>query len=423
MVLFGKYLLSCGMLTRPQLLEATQTQVVFGGRLGTNLVELGYLQIDELEHHLGRHLGLPVAPTEWLEDPGPEALSLVSAELVARNGIFPLALEDRTLHLAMSDPRNPHQVDESAFATGLRVQPYVVSELRMKGLLERYYGIRSETRSIDMGPEFKLGRHIAERAEEAANREPAEFADEERDGAVDALADQDLIDEASFSALHSDWQSNRSGSRGMEEPARMPDSVPAASNVASESDRVPCDPVVTEEVLNRLQMELDPRGAALAAVTLESALANAMHRNDIGRLALQLARLFAGAAALFVVRDGLISGFRGDGEAITPNIDGVLIPTSSETIFAAPATGGQQWRGRPPTTGISDRVLKALGRREVFEALVLPITIGGIVINLLYVDNKDERISETAVAALGALCSCVSKAYERLIIEGKERYA
>ena len=46
---FGKYLATKGLISPEQLDEATQALVVFGGRLGTNLIELGYLRIDQVE--------------------------------------------------------------------------------------------------------------------------------------------------------------------------------------------------------------------------------------------------------------------------------------------------------------------------------------------------------------------------------------
>jgi hypothetical protein len=168
MEIFGKFLMRRGALTRAQLDEATQSQVVFGGRLGTNLIELGYLRLGELEKHLSEHLGIPVPPAPWLERPAREALSAVPKALVERYGVLPLALEERTLHLAMLDPRDPGQVDEIAFATGLRVQPYVLAEVRISALLEHYYGIARDTRYINLGPGAARGRHASEPSERAA---------------------------------------------------------------------------------------------------------------------------------------------------------------------------------------------------------------------------------------------------------------
>ena len=44
---FGRFLLERGLLPQGRLEKATQVMVVFGGRLGTVLVEAGYLSVEE----------------------------------------------------------------------------------------------------------------------------------------------------------------------------------------------------------------------------------------------------------------------------------------------------------------------------------------------------------------------------------------
>jgi len=423
MLLFGKYLVECGALTRPQLVDATQSQVIFGGRLGTNLVERGYLQVDELERHLSDYLGVPVAPSEWLEHPDPAALKKLSADLATRHAIFPLALEKQTLHLAMSDPRNPDQIDDSAFATGLQIQPYVISESRLTGLLERHYQIRSEVRYIDVGSELGHEQPSSGASLEAPASGSIGIATAEREAVVDPLSgDQELIDEEAFTALQADWQNTRMGVAAEGGPVSLAGPPPETFEAMSKATPTSTDSSMADDVAIRLQAEPDPRGAALAAVALESALTSADDRDRVVRVALRLARLHARAAALFVVRGDMIAAFCGDGEAIETDLDGLLVPLAAETIFAAAATSRQPWRGRPPTAGTSRRVLNALGRRDIRDALVLPITVREHVINLLYVDNEGEPLAETAVAALRALGDCVAKAYERLIIDRKAKF-
>ena len=387
MEIFGKFLMKRGALTRAQIAEATQSQVVFGGRLGTNLVELGYLRLDELERHLSEHLGIPVPPAQWLERPGDEALTAVPKALVERYGVLPLALEERTLHLAMLDPRDPSQVDEVAFATGLRVQPYVLAEVRLSALVEHYYGIARDTRYISLGPEAARGRHGPEPSDAAA--EPAEKAPapagEAALGPTPLDDGQELIDEETFSSLHECWQGTS---------ADPQDEPPAPARTAQ------------------------PTPAAL-----EAELEAASDRDTVGRMALRIARLHAGAAALFVVRGGMVSGFRGDGEGMNESLDGILIPADVDTIFSRPATARTPFRGRPPEGGIDGRVFGALSRKGAREVLVHPIAIRDRVINLLYADNGSEPLAETSVAALAALCDCVARAYERLILERKVRFA
>jgi len=123
-----------------------------------------------------------------------------------------------------------------------------------------------------------------------------------------------------------------------------------------------------------------------------------------------------------VVRGGMVSGFRGDGAGMNESLDGILIPAEVDTIFSRPATARTPFRGQPPEGGIDGRVLGALSRKGVREALVHPIAIRDRVLNLLYADNGSEPLAETSVAALAALCDCVARAYERLILERKSRF-
>ena len=48
---FGKFLARKGVLSQKELEDATQYLVVVGGRLGTNLVDLGYLGIEDLDRY------------------------------------------------------------------------------------------------------------------------------------------------------------------------------------------------------------------------------------------------------------------------------------------------------------------------------------------------------------------------------------
>jgi len=100
-------------------------------------------------------------------------------------------------------------------------------------------------------------------------------------------------------------------------------------------------------------------------------------------------------------------------------LEGIELPVLTESIFARPAAVLTPFRGEPPDDGIDGRLLRSIGRGGVQEVLVHPIAIRGRVVNLLYADNGPDHFGETSVAALVALCSCVSRAYERVILAQK----
>jgi hypothetical protein len=292
----------------------------------------------------------------------------------------------------MLDPNHPERVDHVGFATGLRVRPYVLSELRLTALLEHHYGIPRDTRYINLGPEAARGRTAGPRDTSAGGATSARAT-------VDASEEcVDLIDEATFSSLHQHWN------------CQTP--FPALEQ-ATELEPEP------EARTVDLPRTAPAQEAVPPAAALERELAVAADRDTVGRLALAIARLHADAAALFVVRGGMIAGFCGDGSVIRANIDGILIPVDADSIFAGPAADGNVFRGVPLERGLDGRVLAALGRRGRRATLVLPIAVRDRVINLLYVDAGEGGFAETNVAALVALCRCVGDAYERIVIAHK----
>ena len=95
---------------------------------------------------------------------------------------------------------------------------------------------------------------------------------------------------------------------------------------------------------------------------------------------------------------------------------------SRTEIVAGPATGGSLFHGQPSREGIDVSVVRLLSGREPCEAAILPIRVGGRVVNLLYVDNGDDPLAASSLAALGALCDSVSAAYVRLISDRRRRH-
>lgn len=80
-----------GLCTQAQVDDAVQSKIPFGGRLGTNLVELGALSLDVLEESLATLSRTPRAPLAWIEQP--DALAKVSRECAERWGALQLSVD------------------------------------------------------------------------------------------------------------------------------------------------------------------------------------------------------------------------------------------------------------------------------------------------------------------------------------------
>jgi hypothetical protein len=367
----GEWLVERGLCTQAQVDEAIQSKIVFGGRLGTNLVELGALGLDALEESLAALHGRERAPLDWLQEPRSEALQQLPREAAARWGALPLRTEGDTLHAALLDPHREQAVAGVAEACGRSVEPYTVAELRLGVLLEHHYGIPRDERFV--------------RASEAAGLPDGR---ERADGRADA---EDLIDEETFASLHSEWQQRAAGA------GAAPDD----------------EEIVLTEVAPR-----EPPGVA----ALEAALLGAPDRDAVASRTLGLARRFSEGAALLAVRGGVVTGFRGDGEGVPERIEGILLPVEVDSVVARAAAHGNPFRGAAPE-GLDQTLLRALGRAGAREILVQPIAIRERVVNLLYADAGEAPLADTHAAALAAVASLASRAYHRLVLEHKRRAA
>ena len=135
----GELLLANNALTSEKLDDALKAQLIYGGRLGTNLLELGLIQENELARVLSSQLKLPKVGLEDLESVPREVLDLLSPELAERFEAIPFRLETRKLHVAMVDPSNVEAIDQLRFATGIQVVPHIATEVVIVHCLERHY--------------------------------------------------------------------------------------------------------------------------------------------------------------------------------------------------------------------------------------------------------------------------------------------
>lgn len=147
-VKIGQLLVDSGLITPTQLEQGLEAQLVFGGRLGTNLVELGFIATASIAEVLARQLGIPaLAPSELDRIPR-GALDALPRDLAARHQVFPLLLEKRRLKLAMVDPTDLEALDEIGFVTGLQVDPVVAPELLVAYALEKFYEVHRANRFV-----------------------------------------------------------------------------------------------------------------------------------------------------------------------------------------------------------------------------------------------------------------------------------
>ena len=144
----GEILVAQGAIAPEQLKQGLMAQKQLGGRLGSILVEFGFLSEQELAEALSRQLGVPFVTADEIAQVPAEVIARVPQELAAKYRVVPVRAERKDVWVAFTDPRDLHAVDAIGFAIGAHVHGMVATEISLKYALHRYYGIGALTRSI-----------------------------------------------------------------------------------------------------------------------------------------------------------------------------------------------------------------------------------------------------------------------------------
>jgi hypothetical protein len=149
----GELLVAAGLLAVEQVEQALRAQVLWGGRLGTNLVELHYLELDPLSKALGRQLRVPAALARHFEKADTELQRRLPTELAERFSCIPLLRMGPEGHVVVASlaPLAPRQIAVIAEALAVdtaRLVPAIAAELRIRYQLERVYRIRRAARFL-----------------------------------------------------------------------------------------------------------------------------------------------------------------------------------------------------------------------------------------------------------------------------------
>ena len=155
----GELLLRAGVITEDQLRSALAEQKKWGGKLGSLLVDLNYLDEEMLVKALSKQLGLPRVDFSGLVVQ-PQAVEKLDAEFAEQRQVLPIHLDavKGNLMIALADPDNLGLVDEIAFKTGCRVKVAIAGEKALAAAIrEHYYGDNvPEAVQIDQGEPMKL---------------------------------------------------------------------------------------------------------------------------------------------------------------------------------------------------------------------------------------------------------------------------
>ena len=390
-------LLNAKMVTPAQIDDALQNRVFFGGKIGTSLVELGFLREEDLARFLGRKLMVPyIAPEQLLHIPA-KTIALIPQEMALKYRVIPLELKQKRLSLVMSDPADLAAVDEISFITGFVIKPMIAPEFRLLQALSLYYGLHISTRFqriIDrLHTEEVAASWIEPRTEAVPPAEDPPAAVVAERAAVTADVDFEEIEEV------------EEIDAAEEEVLRPVDA--AAAGLTPSADTEPGENAWAEKVQHYAIGEISRR------------LAYVEDREEIAAAVLESLSSEFGRAALFIVRGDNASGWRAfQGGVEIADFEKVHIPFARPSVLKTVTEGKSFYLGPLTVNPLNQRLLAALGGKAPTSALVMPVVVFGRVVDVLYLEGGEGDLADN-LPKVQRLLNKAALAFEILICRDK----
>ncbi len=394
----GDLLVEQGRITPLELQEALRSQRIFGGSLGTHLLQLGFVSESELGVALEEVHGVPAVGRDALLAAPPGVFALLPADYARRHRALPFRVEGDELHLALQNPADTLALHEAAFLTGFRVVPHIAPEAVIRDALAAH--LRRDAaaapaappvRDVTTGPMRAAGPSQADRAPAPPGRPPA------------AAVDTNPV---------------------VVSPARPPARPPAAPSPPAARPEQPDDEESPTAALRHPAAAhgttLGPDGPGpgdpLAAVGRR--LAAASSRDEVLAVALEEMAAHFPRVCAFAVRGREAVLWRSAGLPRTPSRP-IAIPLDESSVLSFPDEGPAVRYGPVAATAANQDLYILLGGRIPRVALVVPVQVKKRTVVVLYGDDPEGTSRPPDFVRARRLAALTAWALEAVILRGK----
>lgn len=363
MARLGEMLLSEKILTQHDLGVALEIHVLHGVKLGTCLVEMGFITDDDLARCLGKQAGQPFLSKDQLLAFGSQYLSVIPPAVMKKHRLIPVGINGGTFRIATDHEMSRSKHAEIEMFLGQKIEPVTVSGYAVDFFLEQMFGIERPGRFL---PKF-------------SRKKSPETA---------PVAAQEIIRESAPIIIDGiEWKQLGEGAQ------------------EEESAQVTADD---------LDVDFYPDDLPASLTDAAERLILARSRNDVARTVLGFLANSYGNAALVLVKDGVARGWKAcANKMIIPEFEDFSVPVDTLPELQ------QCVITRKPYWGLS----QTAETRQLLQILqftggllsCFPIIIRKRVIAVLLCDGSEELdASETC-----ELCCKASYALEILILRAK----
>lgn len=367
-----------GLITEAQLQKSLQRQLIMGGKIGTNLIELKYITEQQLLDFLSRKYRCSYATPDLFIGISLEVISSIPKEIAIKHKVIPLKKEQKHLTVAMENPDDIRIIDELGFMTGCKITVVVASEIGIAFGLQKYYNQPRDVRYIEVG-------HIG------GKRLPLR-ADATLLHSVNKKGDP---------ADNSEWL----GGSSEEEPAHLVDfqkpkeHTAASTQVANSAS----EPITFQDMARKL-MDINTKEHAV-------------------RVILDYISQHVENVVFLVISEFEARVWNAKCKKIEcENISDIKISFESPSSFLKVKNSGQPYCSGVTSFPLfaSDAVfLGKISKEKPCAVHLHPVKVNAKVVSILYIDNGDKAISPEITAEMYSIVEKLSLSFEILVLKKK----
>lgn len=378
--------------------EAIQRQVLNGGDLESNLLEVQAISEDTLTRLRAKLVDLAPASRTELSNADPSALARLDRLQCESFRVLPLRIEDGVLVVAVVDP--PSEAARATLENAAKIPLSLRATLgfRLTWALAKHYGSELSPRLRRLADRLASGTFAAPVQQE----KPVESVAPARSAGAVKVKTAVLSALSALSAAIEDDDEDEDDSAGGEGSATDTVSVDSSESGSENEAPLPAVRTTHEQILKLIDQAQD--------------------RDTILSHVLDFAAERLRYVALFVVQGDVAEGLDARGDGLPASmVRRIAVPLDSPSSFRAVRERGAPVVGALSPTGTDAVVRSDLGRDNARAVALVPIHIGGRVVLMVWADHGPHVLDLAALDEVVALCGHAANGFERIIRERKAR--
>jgi HEAT repeat protein len=362
-----------GLATIRDVEDALARQVLYGGDLATNLLEVAAVNEADLAVVVAETFGRDAGPVKQLATPRAEVLAFVPAATAIKEGVLPIELHGTSLVVLVSEPLDADAEWRLSAEFSMPIVQRIVLAFRLRQGLSRAYRYPLERRFERLL--LRLG-------------ESASTSDQQ----AHVVSVRESLGPSAFKA-----------------PSLRPGSTPprASAPAAAITSNTAPPPRTRKKRKGPLTLEL-----------LKDEFVEAEERDTVLDLVFEFCGQYFEFSAIFIVHGDIAEGREARGEG-TNAIHRVGIPLDLPSAFASARASKTPALYTLEASGVDGNIRKDLGRAPMGAVAVVPISVRGRVVAMVYGDDSDAAVSENTLQALSACATLASAGFEQVILRKK----